>query len=73
MAQVSDCISHMIKGMDARPDVVGAACEALHKMFEKNHTELVSQVNNNFYYIHTESYPLKRREINCRSQAGLSS
>ena len=54
MAQVSDCISHMIKGMDARPDVVGAACEALHKMFEKNHTELVSQVNNNFYYRHTE-------------------
>ena len=47
MAQVSDCISHMIKAMDARPDVVGAACEALHKMFEKNHTELVSQVNNN--------------------------
>ena len=49
MAQVSDCISHMIKAMDARPDVVGAACEALHKMFEKNHTELVSQVNKNSY------------------------
>ena len=47
MAQVSDCISHMIKGMDARPDVVGAACEALHKMFERNHTELVAQVNSN--------------------------
>ena len=47
MAQVSDCISHMIKGMDARPDVVGAACEALHKMFERNHTELVAQVNGN--------------------------
>ena len=45
MAQVSDCISHMIKGMDARPDVVGAACEALHKMFDRNHTELVAQVN----------------------------
>ena len=45
MAQVNDCISHMIKGMDARPDVVGAACEALHKMFDRNHTELVVQVN----------------------------
>ena len=45
MAQVSDCISHMIKGMEARPDVVGVACEALHKMFDKNHTELVAQVN----------------------------
>lgn len=43
MAQVSDCISHVIKGMDARPDVVGLACEALHRMFEKNHTELVAQ------------------------------
>lgn len=43
MAQVSDCVSHMIKAMDARPDVVGAACEALYKMFDKNHTELVSQ------------------------------
>lgn len=44
MAQVSDCVSHMIKAMDARPDVVGAACEALYKIFDKNHTELVSQV-----------------------------
>ena len=44
MAQVTDCVSHMIKGMEARPDVVGVACEALHKMFDKNHTELVSQV-----------------------------
>lgn len=43
MAQVTDCISHVIKGMDARPDVVGLACEALHRMFEKNHTELVAQ------------------------------
>ncbi|XP_020602579.1 dnaJ homolog subfamily C member 13-like, partial [Orbicella faveolata] len=43
MAQVSDCISHMIKGMEARPDVVGVACEALHRMFDKNHTELVAQ------------------------------
>ena len=48
MAQVSDCINHMIKGMDARPDVVGAACEALHKMFDRNHTELVAQVNSHF-------------------------
>lgn len=51
MAQVTDCISHVIKGMDARPDVVGLACEALHRMFEKNHTELVAQVTklrNNF-------------------------
>ena len=46
MSQVSDCISQMIKGMEARPDVVGVACEALHKMFDKNHTELVAQVNN---------------------------
>ena len=53
MAQVNDCISHMIKGMEARPDVVGAACEALHKMFDKNHTELVSQVNNNWYHKRT--------------------
>lgn len=43
MAQVSDCISHVIKAMDTRPDVVGAACEGLYKIFEKNHTELVSQ------------------------------
>ena len=52
MAQVTDCISHVIKGMDARPDVVGLACEALHRMFEKNHTELVAQVTklrNNFH------------------------
>ena len=26
-----------------------------------------------YYYIHTEIYPLKRRKINFRSQAGLSS
>jgi len=31
--------------MEARPDVVGVACEALHRMFDKNHTELVAQVN----------------------------
>lgn len=50
MAQVSDCVSHMIKAMDARPDVVGAACEALYKMFDKNHTELVSQV---FHFVYS--------------------
>ena len=56
MAQVTDCISHMIKAMDARPDVVGATCEALHKMFEKNHTELVSQVNKNSYLRYITTY-----------------
>lgn len=49
MAQVGDCVSHMIKAMEARPDVVGVACEALYNMFDKNHTELVSQVFHFFF------------------------
>ena len=44
MAQTSDCVQNMIKAMEARSDMVGVACEALHKMFDKNHPELVVQV-----------------------------
>ncbi|KAK3742179.1 hypothetical protein QZH41_012074 [Actinostola sp. cb2023] len=43
MAATNDGISYMIKAMEARPDVIGLACEALHNMFNKNHTELVAQ------------------------------
>ena len=44
MAQTNNCVSHMIKGMESRPDMIGLACEALHNMFDKNHSELVVQV-----------------------------
>ncbi|XP_031572111.1 dnaJ homolog subfamily C member 13-like [Actinia tenebrosa] len=43
MAATNDGISYMIKAMESRPDVANLVCEALYKMFEKNHTELVAQ------------------------------
>lgn len=32
-------------GMKCRPDMAGLACEALNRMFQKEQTELVSQVD----------------------------
>ena len=34
----------MISAMDARPDIIVLACEALHQIFDKNHSPLVEQV-----------------------------
>ena len=45
MGGTNECICNMIKAMQTRPDMVGVACESLHNMFDKNHTELVQQVS----------------------------
>ena len=45
MAGTNDCVPSIIKAMQSRADMVGVACEALHNMFDKNHTELVQQVS----------------------------
>ncbi|XP_033101582.1 dnaJ homolog subfamily C member 13-like isoform X2 [Anneissia japonica] len=42
MAQ-NDCIGPFMVGMRKRPDQTGLACEAMHKMFQKNYPELVAQ------------------------------
>ena len=32
--------------MKKRPDTIGLACEAINRMFQKEQSELVAQVNN---------------------------
>ena len=38
-----DVIRPMIAAMDARPDIIVLACEALHQIFDKNQSALVEQ------------------------------
>ena len=38
-----DVIRPMIAAMDARPDIIVLACEALHQIFDKNQSALVDQ------------------------------
>lgn len=40
-----ETIGPLITGMKCRPDMAGLACEALNRMFQKEQTELVAQVN----------------------------
>ncbi|XP_077997979.1 dnaJ homolog subfamily C member 13-like [Glandiceps talaboti] len=42
MAQ-TECIGQIIMGMKIRRDMIGLACEALHKMFQKDQDDLVAQ------------------------------
>ncbi|XP_070570129.1 dnaJ homolog subfamily C member 13-like isoform X2 [Ptychodera flava] len=42
MAQ-TECVGQMIMGMKIRRDMIGLACEALHKMFQKEQDDLVAQ------------------------------
>lgn len=40
-----ETIGPLMTGMKCRPDMAGLACEALNRMFQKEQTELVAQVN----------------------------
>lgn len=40
-----EVIGPLMAGMKARADMAGVACEALNRMFQKEQTELVAQVN----------------------------
>lgn len=40
-----ETIGPLMTGMKSRPDMAGLACEALNRMFQKEQTELVAQVN----------------------------
>lgn len=39
-----DTIGPLVSGMKVRADMVGLACEALNRMFQKEQTDLVAQV-----------------------------
>lgn len=40
-----ETIGPLMAGMKCRPDMAGLACEALNRMFQKEQTELVAQVD----------------------------
>lgn len=40
-----ETISPLMNGMKKRSDVVGVACEALNRMFQKEQNDLVAQVS----------------------------
>ena len=40
-----ETIGPLMNGMKSRADMAGLACEALNRMFQKEQTELVAQVN----------------------------
>lgn len=40
-----ETIGPLMTGMKSRADMAGLACEALNRMFQKEQTELVAQVN----------------------------
>lgn len=39
-----ETIGPLMTGMKSRPDMAGLACEALNRMFQREQTELVAQV-----------------------------
>ena len=41
-----ETIGPLINGMKKRPDIIGLACEAINRMFQKEQSELVAQVSN---------------------------
>lgn len=43
-----ETISPLMNGMKKRPDVIGVACEALNRMFQKEQNDLVAQVSSMF-------------------------
>lgn len=45
-----ETIGPLMTGMKCRPDMAGLACEALNRMFQKEQTELVAQVNTVFFF-----------------------
>lgn len=46
-----ETIGPLMTGMRSRADMAGLACEALNRMFQKEQTELVAQVNCPLYYL----------------------
>lgn len=44
-----ETIGPLMTGMKCRPDMAGLACEALNRMFQKEQTELVAQVDCKHY------------------------
>lgn len=49
-----DVIGPLITGMKMRADMAGLACEALNRMFQREQTELVAQVNTCNVYAENE-------------------
>lgn len=45
-----ETIGPLMTGMKHRPDMAGLACEALNRMFQREQTELVAQVNASFSF-----------------------
>lgn len=45
-----ETISPLMNGMKKRSDIVGVACEALNRMFQKEQNDLVVQVSSTFSY-----------------------
>jgi len=43
-----ETISPLMNGMKKRSDIVGVACEALNRMFQKEQNDLVAQVSGIF-------------------------
>lgn len=43
-----ETISPLMNGMKKRSDIVGLACEALNRMFQKEQNDLVAQVSSIF-------------------------
>lgn len=46
-----ETIGPLMTGMKSRADMAGLACEALNRMFQKEQTELVAQVNTSHLYL----------------------
>ena len=46
-----ETIGPLMTGMKVRADMAGLACEALNRMFQKEQTELVSQVKPQHYCV----------------------
>lgn len=40
-----ETIGPLMNGMKKRPDIVGLACEAINRMFQKEQSDLVAQVS----------------------------
>lgn len=67
-----ETIGPLMTGMKCRPDMAGLACEALNRMFQKEQTELVAQVNFGTFFLNPRIHICYGHCIHGKSDDGSS-
>lgn len=60
-----ETIGPLMTGMKSRPDMAGLACEALNRMFQREQTELVAQVQPRSLTLHQVIVGMQNASSHC--------